>query len=431
MKVEQKSSNVNPFGGLHLVHQHLNQKHIGLVIDHHLGSRQGYYQYSDIIYTILSNYLSGGTNLEDLQNHLKPYYDQFKGFNPCSADTALRGMQELQQDNTWYISDQGISHKFNTADHLNALNLKLLSKTGVLADNSSLTLDYDNTIIPCEKYDASKTYKHCRGYQPGIASIGRHIVYIEGRNGNSQARYRQKETLTRTFEALDREGIRPAYSRMDSASYQKEVIEVLQYYHQVFYIRANRCQDLYQKVRQMQGWQTIRLGTEFCQVNSIEGYYPFNNINQSYRLIITRKPRHDSQNDLFFGDHYVYRAILTNDYHTAPAGIVRFYNERGGSERNFDELNNDFGWHHLPFSFLEENTVFMIVSAICKNLFHYLMSQYSKCLNWLRPRQRIKRFIFRFITVVGRWVYTARQWVLQLHTCKDYKIKELEKMFSG
>ena len=43
--------------------------------------------------------------------------------------------------------------------------------------------------------------------------------------------------------------------------------------------------------------------------------------------------------------------------------IITFYNERGASEKNFDIQNNDFGWAHLPFSFMAENMVFMMVTA--------------------------------------------------------------------
>ena len=34
--------------------------------------------------------------------------------------------------------------------------------------------------------------------------------------------------------------------------------------------------------------------------------------------------------------------------------------------RDFDRLNNDFGWKHLPCSFLNENTVYIILTAFCK-----------------------------------------------------------------
>ena len=49
--------------------------------------------------------------------------------------------------------------------------------------------------------------------------------------------------------------------------------------------------------------------------------------------------------------------------------IITFYNERGASEKNFDIQNNDFGWSHLPFSFMAENMVFMMVTAMLKNFY--------------------------------------------------------------
>jgi hypothetical protein len=64
-----------------------------------------------------------------------------------------------------------------------------------------------------------------------------------------------------------------------------------------------------------------------------------------------------------FGIVYVYRRIITNDWKSSEKAIVSFYNKRDESEKNFDVQNNDFRWVHLPFSFLEENTVFMLVTA--------------------------------------------------------------------
>ena len=54
-----------------------------------------------------------------------------------------------------------------------------------------------------------------------------------------------------------------------------------------------------------------------------------------------------------FGIVYVCRCIITNDWKSSDKAIVTFYNKRGESEKNFDVQNNDFGWAHLPFSFLE------------------------------------------------------------------------------
>ena len=57
--------------------------------------------------------------------------------------------------------------------------------------------------------------------------------------------------------------------------------------------------------------------------------------------------------------------------------IITFYNERGASEKNFDIQNNDFGWSHLPFSFMAENMVFMMVTAMLKNFYLYLVRHIS------------------------------------------------------
>lgn len=91
---------------------------------------------------------------------------------------------------------------------------------------ASHTLDYDNQVIATEKYDAANTYKKCEGYQSGIASIGSHLVYIEGRNGNSPAKYKQVETVKRSFSLLEEEGIKISRFRADSASYQKEILDL-------------------------------------------------------------------------------------------------------------------------------------------------------------------------------------------------------------
>ena len=79
---------------------------------------------------------------------------------------------------------------------------------------------------------------------------------------------------------------------------------------------------------------------------------------------------------------YTYRCITTNDYEMSLLDVVHFYNQRGSSERIFDELNNGFGWRHLPKSFMAENTVFLIVTVLIRNLYKLLMSDVDiKCFD--------------------------------------------------
>ena len=102
----------------------------------------------------------------------------------------------------------------------------------------------------------------------------------------------------------------------------------------------------------------------------------------------------------------------------AEKDIITFYNEHGASEKNFDIQNNDFGWSHLPFSFMAENMVFMMVTAMLKNF--YLVRHISDKVKPLKKTSRLKAFILHFVSVPAKWVRTGRQNVLNLYTNKTY-----------
>ena len=130
----------------------------------------------------------------------------------------------------------------------------------------------------------------------------------------------------------------------------------------------------------------------------------------------------DKQLDLFTGDTFKYRSILTNDWESTEKDVIEYYNQRGSSEKTFDIMNNDFGWNHLPCSFLNENTAYLIIMAIAKNFYNYVVEKVSLIFDDIQPTTRLKRFIFRFITVAGKWVYSGRQWVLKLYSDRPYDL---------
>ena len=154
----------------------------------------------------LAIFLHGGDCTEDIQEHLGDHLKKVREFSVCSADTILRVIKELATPTEAMTSSGGIPHQFNINLGLNQLLLKALSKTNQLNTKQEYTqeytLDYDNQVIATEKYDARRTYKKYEGYQLGVASIGKNIVYIEGHNGNSPAKYQQVETLTRSLSNL-------------------------------------------------------------------------------------------------------------------------------------------------------------------------------------------------------------------------------------
>ena len=430
MKITQSNENITPFGGFNFCHELFNQTSLPQLIDQQLGQRVTSFgfSYSEILTNHMAIFLNGGDCTEDINVHLRENLKQIRGMAVCSADTILRGIKELATPSTDYLSDNGIIHQFNINPKLNTLLVKSLLKTKQLVKTSAYTLDYDNQVIATEKYDAAKTYKKCEGYQSGIASIGKQIVYIEGRNGNSPAKYKQSETLERSFSLLETEGIRINRFRADSASYQKDVIDLATQKEMLFYIRATRCASMEQKIGALpsEAWSKIRLGTQempACgrqEIAEIHDYQPFGK-KKTYRLVVSRIKRKDKQTGLFTGTDHTYRAIITNDLQWDSQQITSFYNKRGESEKTFDAMNNDFGWAKLPCSFLNENTAFMILTAIYANFYAYMMGVFSKKISWLESNFRLKKFVFRFITVPAKWIKTGRQYVIKLYTEKDYR----------
>ena len=115
-----------------------------------------------------------------------------------------------------------------------------------------------------------------------------------------------------------------------------------------------------------------------------------------------------------------YRTILTNDWDSSEKEVIEYYNQRGKIEKVFDVMNNDFGWKHLPFSFLDQNATFMVITAMIKNFYTYFINIVSEKFEDLEPTSRLKRFVFKFITVAGQWIYEARQYKLRLFSDKPY-----------
>ena len=109
---------------------------------------------------------------------------------------------------------------------------------------------------------------------------------------------------------------------------------------------------------------------------------------------------------------YTYRCIMTNDYESTPEEIVEFYNKRGAKERIFDDLNNSFGWNRLPKSFMNENTVFLLITALIRNFYQFLVQAKDLKSFGLKPTSRLKDFTFKFISVPAKWIKTARQFAL-------------------
>jgi hypothetical protein len=258
------------------------------------------------------------------------------------------------------------------------------------------------------------------GYFPGIATIGKNIVYLENRNGNSNVKFKQEETLERVYDLLSSKGVKIKRSRMDCGSFTKEVIKVVEENSELFYIRAQKCAELTSKIREIKNWRKTTIGNKEVEVASLN-YIPFKG-DKSYRYVVSREANKNKQIDIFQQDHFIYRAIITNDIEMTDEEVVEYYNQRGSSEKIFDEMNNDFGWKNLPFSYLQENTVYMLITAMCRNFYLYLLEKLSRKVPFIENTFRLKKFIFRFVVVPYKWIKKGGQKTLKLFTDKPYHL---------
>ena len=413
-KVQIKSEKLTPFGGIFSIMEQFDSM-LSSVIDSTLGLRCSCYgyQYSEIVRSLMSVYFCGGSCIEDVSAHLMHHLSLHPTLRTCSADTILRAIKELTVGNITYTSDTGKEYDFNTADTLNTLLIDALLATNQLKAGEECDVDFDHQFIETEKYDAKPTYKKFLGYRPGVAVIGDMIVGIENSDGNTNVRFHQSDTLKRFFERLKQKNLIVNRFRADCGSCSEEIVSEVEKHCKHFYIRANRCSSLYDDIFALKGWKREEInGIEF-ELNSIlvEKWK-----GKAYRLVIQRQKRMDGEPDLWEGE-YTYRCILTNDHESSVRDIVEFYNLRGGKERIFDDMNNGFGWDRLPKSFMGENTVFLILTALIRNFYKAIMQKLDVKSFGLKQTSRIKAFVFKFITVPAKWIKTSRRYVLKIYTC--------------
>ena len=82
-------------------------------------------------------------------------------------------------------------------------------------------------------------------------------------------------------------------------------------------------------------------------------------------------------------------------------------------------MNNGFGWNKLPKSFMSENTVFLLLTALIHNFYKTIISKLDTKAFGLKETSRIKAFVFKFISVPAKWVRTSRQYVLNIYSCNN------------
>ncbi len=413
MKIKKTYELVNPFGGFHFAFKSMRRQRLDVDIDNVFGKRvkQAKYSYSDAILGWIFSMFCGAEWLEDTQR----LRGRVRNFSLPSSDRLAFIFKQFAVEDEIIVSRYNTVHHFNTHSKLNNLMVDVAIKLGMIRGRAPNTLDYDNTVIYTKKHDATISYKKVLGYQPGVSFIGTIPVYIEGRGGNSVATYKICDTLVKTLNLLGDKGVRVSKFRSDSAAFGMETMNEMNSRGIDYFIRARKDGGIRQIVKEDAKWRKAIVSGGELLVRSKR--YFMSDEDHEIRLVIYKaeswvgyKKSNDEVTD-------VVRIIATNNFDMSEEEIIKFYNQRGAIERNFDVLKNDFNWRRLPFSFLKYNTVFMIISAIGWIMYQWLIRDYSKKVDWIKPNFRLKNFIYHFIMVSVRWVDDD---TLEMFTDRDY-----------
>ncbi len=433
-KIGALAKTTNHYGGINFVIGALCRKKIPQIIDRFCHekkrkAKQAKYSFSDIILGWIYGMNCGAEYIEDC-NGLREELKTIPKSRFSSPDRIIDTFKFFAEPAQNYASKGGSDdNEICENPRFQDILMSICRRLEVLKRGVDYTLDYDTVVIPTEKKHSRYTYLKTRGYNPAMAFINKIPVYIQGRNGNTAPKYEVRETIESILKSLERHDIRVKRARMDEASYQEDLIDFLDQKDIDFFIRARHsARTLYSHDASVR-WRRVKIGRRLQEVKSTEFWFSEKMESTKYRLVIQRQ-RNKSNLDLnkTTKEPYTYRAIITNNWEMPEEEVIGFYNMRGDSERNFDDILNSFNMRRLPFSHLNQNVVFMYVSAITMAVYYHLLENYSAKCTALNNTMRMKKFIATFIATDSEWVENNGKWVLLLDEEKKKKI-DYDKLY--
>lgn len=182
-KVAIKSAKITAFGGIFLVEDEIDRLQIPKLIDETLGDRgttKRSFKYGEVFKSLFMSYLCSADCIEDI-NYLGRQFSLRPKTHVPSADTVGRALKNLAVEDTVYnCPESRKSYRFNTAEKLNELMLRMIRRLGLVKPNTEVDLDFDHQFIAAHKYDAKYSYKQDYGYFPGWAMVGG--IFVGGAN---------------------------------------------------------------------------------------------------------------------------------------------------------------------------------------------------------------------------------------------------------
>ncbi len=454
---------ITPYGGIIPILKVIKDSKINKIITNTLGERviQAKYSFADIFNAWTIATLCGGERLAQItelkKNLLMP------NIKIPSHDTLGRLLKKLASE--VYISEH-VTHRkkgkvkivtteYDENINLNRMLVKCTKAIGALKEGPFYKLDIDQTFIPTQCRGARRNLNengkidYTRiGFSPMVCLIGDLPVYISNRNGDAGASFRLSECLENCLNLLEESKIRVGMVVSDAAGYNLQAMKMLDAKGIKFNIRFryNKRSAFNKTLQDCKSWEKAEIKTANhvwdCEIADIPHVmYEANYKNgREYRVVAVRITNHihkgimrqeeiesrkiikeklktlsrkkvlkevskayEDKNWKKIGN-YEYKFYITNDYEKSGKEIVNEYNKRGDAERKFSFMKNDYAWKLPPFMNMNENTSFLIASALANNIYRGVAIQFNKKLPQIRLNARLKDFIRTFVICVCEYL---------------------------
>lgn len=458
MKARRSNIKISPHGGAVPILKKIKEFGIPQVIRKCLGERkkQSKYGYEDVFIAWILTALCGGTRIDHISK-LKKKLNIIPGLKLPSHDTLGRVMKKLSTKEETKTNTHNASRAtttFNENLNLNRMLVKATKRAGAIEENRPYTLHIDATFIPTEcrgairkknntdKVDVSKI-----GFNPLVCLINELPVFISMRDGYAAASFELNNCMQNCLSILEESNIKIGRVISDAAGYNKEMFEALHSKGIKFLVRfpyQSRMETFKSVLNSCQNWRETEIRTANfnwkCEVGDVSykmfDHYTESHVSSTWRVVAMRvpvecltederivkkinmeklgrlaeksklkeagKPYNEGKWSVI--GRFKYKFFITNDFTKTCEELIVEYNKRGMAERVFSFMKNEFAWRLPPFMNMNENTVFMIASALANNIFKGMVKLFKKYIPQVKLNTRLKEFQFVFIDVACAYI---------------------------
>lgn len=412
MKTQWSHTKISPFGGVVPILRKLQELKIPELIGSCLGQRvkQAKYSNENILTSWVLTQLTSGFRLLKIEDTEKEF-SSIPELNIPSHDTMGRFFKKLatpSQDISYRSpksnsKSKPVNYKYCENLKLNELLIQSAIAMNLINTEESYTLDIDMTLIPSEVRDAVPNYKKYMGFAAMVCSIGKIPIYIDIRSGNSSSNFKLVDALKNSLDLLKKYNIKIDRVRSDGAGYQHDFLKYVDSEKIKFNVGADGSVRAEQRVEESGIWRKLKFETSnhIWDAEFASAPYTLSRSEEEYILVairVKKEERHKIQPTKWkLIDNYYYKFIVTNDEQTSPHRLFEEYHQRGAIEKIFDELKNDFGWRIVPFSNINENLVYLQMTAFTSIIYQGLLQIYSKEFEKIKPTIRLEKFQKQFI----------------------------------